>query len=171
MTQLDEAPAGVTDDGRLLELEAQIARLSADLADLAAALTAPGTDDRFAADDDLVPVYPTLIDWVEQYFCVTFARSIGGEIRWCPKWAEHPEAVIRLEALWRSWETLRLDANLGIASWLTSFFDPQLPLMLGRAGPFAQCNSDRHQRSGPLPSTGARVQAQTESHGDATEPI
>lgn len=148
MTQLDDAPAGLTDDGRLLELEAQIARLSGDLADLAAALTAPGTDDRPTVDDP-VPVYPTLTDWVEQYFCVNFARSIGGETRWCPRWAEHPEAVIRLEALWRSWETLRLDANLGIATWLTSFLDPQLTGLMSRSGPFNACNSSQHQ---PLPT-------------------
>jgi hypothetical protein len=74
------------------------------------------------------------------------------DARWCPCWAEHPEAVLRLEALWRSWETLRLDAHLGIATWLTSFLDPLVTALTGRRGPFAQCGSGRHQEQAALPS-------------------
>jgi Domain of unknown function (DUF4913) len=149
VTQLEEAPVRVPGDARLLELEARVARMAADLADLTAAVTVPGKDSA-GTDEDPDPVYATLTDWVEQYFCVTFSRSIGGETRWCPRWHEHTEAVIRLEALWRSWETLRLDANLGIANWLTSFLDPQLLVVLGQRGPFAQCGGGRHQASAPL---------------------
>ena len=73
-----------------------------------------------------------------------FARSVGGDVRWCSEWRKHPEALTRLEALWRSWEALRLDPNLGIATWLTSYLDPQLVALTSRAGVFAQCTPDRH---------------------------
>ena len=73
-----------------------------------------------------------------------FARSVGGEIRWCNQWQEHPEALTRLEALWRSWEALRLDTALGVATWLTSYLDPQLATLFGRSGTFTQCTPARH---------------------------
>ena len=83
---------------------------------------------------------------------MVFARPVGGEIRWCSHWAEHPEALTRLEALWRAWETLRLDPNLGIATWLTNYLDPQLVALTSRAGTFAQCTPDRHAGTAPLPT-------------------
>jgi hypothetical protein len=60
------------------------------------------------------------------------------------QWVEHAEAVLRLEALWRSWETLRLDPNLGMATWLTNFLDPQLAALTAPQGTFAKCSPDRH---------------------------
>ena len=58
--------------------------------------------------------------------------------------ARTPEARLRLEALWRSWEALRLDPALGIATWLTNYADPQLAALLHRSGTFARCTPDRH---------------------------
>ena len=135
-------------DARLAELEAVIAQLRAEVLDLSAALAHGG-----AVNDPqkaVPPVYGSLDAWVEEYFCVVFARPIGGEIRWCPQWRDHPEAVTRLEALWRSWEALRLDPNLGIATWLTNFLDPQLGQLLSRSGTFGQCSDARHSQATPL---------------------
>jgi hypothetical protein len=84
----------------------------------------------------------------------TFGRPIGGEIRWCAQWREHAEAIGRLEALWRSWEALRLDPGMCMATWLTNYLDPQLAVLLGRGGPFAQCNVDRHERQVALSAPG-----------------
>jgi len=146
MTPFDDSPSFNHQQARIADLEAHLARLSTEVADLAAALAANTEPcDTPARPEDPKPVYDTATDWVEHYFCIVFARSIGGETRWCPRWAEHPEAVTRLNALWRSWETLRLDPNLGIATWLTSYADAQLPILLGRAGPFTQCSAERHQ--------------------------
>ena len=138
---------------RLDELDAALARLTTDLADLTAAVApvAPSdSEDTWPGGDVPPPAFESLATWVEDYFAVVFTRSIGGEIRWCPQWRDHPEAVTRLEALWRSWETLRLDPNLGIATWLTTFLDPQLAALTGRSGPFAQCAADRHVQLAPL---------------------
>ncbi|HEY6795673.1 MAG TPA: DUF4913 domain-containing protein [Kineosporiaceae bacterium] len=131
---------------RVDELTAGLARLTADVEDLSTAVLPA----EFAVQDDdppaaeVGPVYARLEEWVEQYFQPTFRRPVGGEIRWCARWLEHAEAVTRLEALWRSWEALRLDPNLGIATWLTTYLDPILAVLLGRVGPFAQCTPDRH---------------------------
>jgi len=147
------------------ELHAEITRLRADLDDLTAAVIptfpqdagdrfTPGGDDaRDAAGAEgaetrsaqVEPAFDTLQAWVDGYFSVVFTRSVGGEHRWCGQWQDHPEAVTRLEALWRSWEALRLEPNLGIATWLTSFLDPQLAALTSRSGTFAACTPDRHQ--------------------------
>jgi hypothetical protein len=95
--------------------------------------------------------YSSTEEWVAEYFAPMFARSLGGEHRWCPRWWDHAEAISRLEALWRSWETLRLDPALGIAVWFRDHLDHQLPVLLGSRGPFAKCTAQRHDPPRPLP--------------------
>jgi hypothetical protein len=95
--------------------------------------------------------YTSAEEWVTEYFAPMFARSLGGEHRWCPRWWDHAEAISRLEALWRSWETLRLDPALGMAVWFRDHLDHQLPILLGSRGPFARCSQQRHEPPPPLP--------------------
>lgn len=143
------------DAARLDTLEAHLARLDADLHDLAALLTTEPAGDAHDVDEQELdevgqgqdvpePAFATLDDWVEQFFTIVFTRPIGGTIRWCTHWRDHPEAVLRIEALWRSWETLRLDPNLGIATWLVNYLDPQLAVLLSASGTFHACTADRH---------------------------
>jgi hypothetical protein len=94
--------------------------------------------------------YDNLDSWVEQFFAVTFTRSLGGEWRWCPRWREHPEAVFRLDALWRSYETLRREGGMGTAVWLRDHLD-QYGALLSARGPFALCTVNRHEVMNPLP--------------------
>ncbi|WP_205704975.1 DUF4913 domain-containing protein [Kineococcus indalonis] len=98
--------------------------------------------------------YPDLSAWIRDFFAPTFARAVGGEARWCARWDEHPEAVYRLQALWRTWETSRRDARTGTgtALWLRDHLDPQLAVLLSPRGPFAQCTPTRHEALPPLPS-------------------
>lgn len=131
---------------RVAELEVRVAQLTNEFADVTALMTGG------SVTGDVVPSprYGTLDDWVREYFAPTFGRPIGGEIRWCAQWREHAEAIGRLEALWRAWEALRLDPAMGMATWLTHHLDSQLPVLLGRAGPFSQCSPDRHEAQGCL---------------------
>lgn len=125
------------------EVDARLARLElrADEVELADAglgahsgATATGKQD-----------YPDLESWVREYFYVTFQRPLGGESRWCSQWPEHREAVVRLDALWCSWKSLRRDQELGLSTWFHNFLDPQLNIILSARGPFAQCSPDRHE--------------------------
>ncbi len=127
------------------DLAATVTRLSSELADLSAAVSPLDATSTLET-----PEYQTVDEWVHEYFCPMFARPIGGEIRWCERWTDHAEAVSRLEALWRSWEVLRRDPGTGMATWFSSFLDAQLPILVGRAGTFAQCTAERHECPRPL---------------------
>lgn len=89
-------------------------------------------------------LYLSVEDWVTGQFLPVYRRPLGGEYRWCRRWWEHAEAIIRLTALWHSWEALRLEPGTGMASWLRDHLDHQLPVLLSRSGPFAMCSEDEH---------------------------
>jgi uncharacterized protein DUF4913 len=105
-----------------------------------AAMPAAGQDDSPA----LQPLYGGVEHWVTGFFLPIFKRPLGGEYRWCQEWWQHAEAITRLTALWHSWEALRLQPGTGMASWLRDHLDHHLPVLMGRSGPFAQCNEDEH---------------------------
>jgi hypothetical protein len=97
------------------------------------------------AEDTLPePLYDSVEAWVNGQFLPMFRRPLGGEYRWCRQWWQHAEAIVRLTALWHSWEALRLEPGTGMAAWLRDHLDHQLPVLLGRSGPFAQCSEDEH---------------------------
>jgi hypothetical protein len=144
------------------DLRATLRRLETDLEDLAVSgLVGPA---RSGAPS--TTRYPTLGAWVAEYFIQLYARPIGGETRWCPRWHDHVEAVVRLEAIWRAWEVLRLDPGTGIATWLTTVADPQVAQLLSSSGPFAQCTMNRHQPSTPL---GVHLPHSSERHRESPQ--
>ena len=81
---------------------------------------------------------------MNSHFLPMFRRPLGGEYRWCAEWWRHAEAITRLTALWHAWEALRLQPGTGMATWLRDHLDHQLPVLLGRTGPFAMCSEDEH---------------------------
>lgn len=112
------------------------------------ALPPPGAD----GDEPPDPLYASVADWVTGQFLPVYRRPIGGEFRWCPKWWLHAEAITRLTALWQSWEAMRLQPGTGTANWLRDHLDHQLPVLLGRSGPFAQCSVTEHVEPRPAPA-------------------
>lgn len=130
---------------RLDELDAALARLTSDVDDLGAAQGA-GVAASLPETDAPVPepFFDTVDEWLRAFFLPTFIRPIGGDIRWCTHWDQHAEALLRLEAMWRAWEVLRLDGGLGMSIWLLHHLDAGLAALTSRSGPFAQCTPDRH---------------------------
>ena len=49
--------------------------------------------------------YPHVYAWVQGFLAPAYAHELGhGESwRWCSKWWNHAEALIRLEAAWKAW--------------------------------------------------------------------
>jgi len=80
---------------------------------------------------------------------------------WCASWWAHPEAVLRLYALWRAWEALRLEPATGMSSnWWTLHPDLHMRLLLdGERRPFASCTRGQHKerRPGPVPLRAAKT--------------
>jgi hypothetical protein len=153
----EQAEAGT--DAQLLEFDARLQRLETSLDMLEVLVTTGGTEPAPGARTPTAaePAYETLEAWVTEHFAPMYARPLGGEYRWCPRWQEHAEAISRLEALWRSWETLRLDPKTGMAAWYRDYLDHQLPILLSNRGPFSRCSQDRHERMPALPVTSATL--------------
>jgi Domain of unknown function (DUF4913) len=95
------------------------------------------------------PRYPHLESWVNEFFVLTFGRT-GDDVCWCPQWWDHAEAVLRLDALWTTWEAAALDPVHGMALWIRDHLDPGLAVLLGPTGPFAACR-DGHRPTAVLP--------------------
>ncbi|WP_211291291.1 DUF4913 domain-containing protein [Kineococcus xinjiangensis] len=92
--------------------------------------------------------YPHLEAWVRQYLAPMWRRHNldGRNLTWCPMWWKHPEAQIRLDALWRAWEVLRQDAGLGMSVWLRDHAGPHMGVLMNPDGPFKGCTPDKgHQ--------------------------
>ncbi|NAE18020.1 DUF4913 domain-containing protein [Enterococcus hirae] len=104
-------------------------------------------------EDTFTPVYPDLPGWIEAVFAPTFARRTTAAFRWCGQWWQHPEAIVRLEALWRTWESLHLDPVMGMATWLRDHLDPQLAKLTAHDGPFAECAPGSHHPQPRLSTT------------------
>src|SRR5437899_2485751 len=125
------------------ELDARLTRLESSYEALEEALALPspaasGSMTAGAAAPE--PLYSNVEAWVAGWFAPTFARRLG-TARWCAQWWLHAEAIVRLEALWRSWEALRLDPTLGMATWLRDHLDPQRAVLMGDSGPFQACEA------------------------------
>ena len=93
------------------------------------------------------PYFPTLPEWIEQWLLPVYRRSDRGhEHLWCPEWWRHPEAVARLDALWRAWEHLRLDPATGMSVWFRDHADHHMTVLLSAAGPFQGCDGEHSTR-------------------------
>lgn len=150
-----DGPAATEQDARLARLEACYESLEAalgDLEDLARGNGAPGGSQGPQTPPE--PDYPDVQTWVGEWFAPIFGRRLGA-VHWCTVWWQHDEAVFRLEALWRSWETLRLDGGMGMATWIRDHLDNARRELMGPDGPFQACDgADRsHNPPPPLPVT------------------
>ena len=103
-------------------------------------------------DDVLEPLCPDVQTWVEHVYAPVFIRRITPTQRWCPSWWAHAEAIVRLTALWRSWEAARASAEeAAMADWLRGSLDQLNPVLLAPDGPFSSCTPDRHTDPTPMP--------------------
>ncbi len=113
-------------------------------------------DDRPAeALDDHAPttLFPNVYLFVRDHLVHVYERETSkqGSFRWCSRWFEHPEAVSRLEALWKAFESLRQDPGVGASSWWRDHADPVMGALSSGQGVFRQCSPGQHVLSDPLP--------------------
>ncbi len=116
------------------------------------------TGDPGSADEPNEPqlYYGSADEFFREYLRNVYRRKIDGKTRvWTARWWEHDEAVIRIEALWRAWEQLRLDAGTGMSVWWRDHADHHMPILMDPQGPFAAADAtapENHCGKGePLP--------------------
>lgn len=102
-------------------------------------------------------VYPTVEVWFDQWLRHVYARHIDGRHRvWAAAWWKSMEAQVRLEALWRAWEHLRLDASTGMSVWFRDHADVHMRLLMDpNESPFAgadqEAPANKNKKGEPLP--------------------
>ncbi len=137
------------------EVQALLTRQAQQLDDLehtVADLRATGNPPAGPAQGEAVAfLYGSLPEFVEAVLAPLYAKHGTSGGGWCASWWAHEEARVRLGAVWRAWETLRLDPSIGIARWLRDVADPQMDRLRDPdQGPFTACG-DRHLLPDPLP--------------------
>lgn len=99
--------------------------------------------------------YGSVDEFVREYLRHVYRRRIDGRHRcWAAEWWKYDEAVIRLEALWRSWEHLRQDPATGMSVWWRDHADHHMTALMDPDGPFAlaaEGEKNTCKRGDPLP--------------------
>ncbi|RQN02012.1 DUF4913 domain-containing protein [Aeromicrobium camelliae] len=97
--------------------------------------------------------YASLAEFVEDFLLeMCWRDTSAASAIWCPEWWRHPAAILRLDALWRSFEALRLDPALGMSTWLLQHADPHMAVLTDPQGPFKGCNKEHISRSRKIPT-------------------
>ena len=108
-------------------------------------------------DEEKLPdlVYGSVDEFVREYLRHVYRRATSEQRVWAARWWEYDEAVIRLEALWRAWEHLRLDPSTGMSVWWRDHADHHMAVLMDPEGPFAAANhyedANEADKGAPLP--------------------
>ncbi|WP_454778738.1 DUF4913 domain-containing protein [Georgenia muralis] len=113
----------------------------------------PGGDEA-AEPEEPALYYGSVDEFVREYLRHLYRRRVGPNTsaKWAAEWWRHPEAIVRLEALWRAWEHLRLEPTTGMSVWLRDHADYHMGVLLSPDGPFKK-SQDENRDGEPLPYT------------------
>ena len=117
----------------------------------------PGDGDESETEKDPQLYYGSVDEFVREYLRHVYRRRVGGQTAravWAARWWSYDEAVIRLEALWRAWEHLRLDPATGMSVWWRDHADHHMTMLLDPNGAFADAPDvpeNTNRRGEPLP--------------------
>ena len=141
----DAVAAALTPE-RLAEIRSKAAEAA--LAELSPDPAAPEE----SAEQPAELYYGSTDQFVREMIVPVFRRQVGERAarRWAAEWWRDAEAIIRLEALWRSWEHLRLDPATGTSVWLRDHADHHLAVLMDPDGPFKK-SVDEARPGEPLP--------------------
>jgi len=150
---VEGAVADALDPTVIEELEAQAATAATRaVSDELDALDEAPDDDE---DETQALYYGSVDEFLREYLRGAYRRRIDGRHRmWAARWWEYDEAVIRLEALWRAWEELRLDPSTGMSIWWRDHADHHMPILMAPDGPFAEAtdgDQNKCRQGAPLP--------------------
>ncbi|WP_433574115.1 DUF4913 domain-containing protein [Nocardia brasiliensis] len=86
-------------------------------------------------------IFTTVVEFCTEFFFRMYRREVSGttEIKWCPEWWRHSEAILHLEAIWRTWEFYQRQPATGISVWLQSHAHPLMRSLMNPEGTFKYC--------------------------------
>ncbi|MBD8537120.1 DUF4913 domain-containing protein [Plantibacter sp. CFBP 13570] len=96
-------------------------------------------------------LYASVDEFVRKSLNDLYRRPVGSAQLWAPNWWAYPEALSRLEALWRAWEHLRLDGATGMSVWWKDHADHHMSVLMSPSGPFGDVHNVRTNPNEPLP--------------------
>lgn len=121
----------------------------------ASAATAPTSEPDDAEEEAPTLIYGSVAEFVRDYLRDLHMTGVDGvEVKWAARFWEYRIALIRLDTLWRAWETLRLESGTGTSAWLRDHYDHHMPILLSRTGPFRYAPEDPENKADdgdPLP--------------------
>lgn len=97
--------------------------------------------------------FANVFEFVETFLAPIYAVGINQkkEVKWCRRWWAHPEAVYRLDCLWRRYEQLRLEEPLTYGeTFLRVYGDYHMDRLMAPGQPFDACYME-HQPPVDLP--------------------
>lgn len=138
--------------GRLIRVETGIEELRSDLDDFevrAAEIAAQAPPGAGQTPDPAGPQtldMRVLVPWVRENLALVLQRKIPqtSAPHWCRQWWQHPEAIVRLEALRRAWSVAVHEPGAGMSSYLLQV-DQHLAVLMGEHGPFVGCTGGQHK--------------------------
>jgi len=91
------------------------------------------------------PRYSSPGEFVGKYLSHIYAQQVTDTTTalWCPEWWEHPQAVLRLGLLHRTYETAILRGSEALSLWQLVHADPHMRQLFSPTGPFRYCSA-RH---------------------------
>ena len=90
-------------------------------------------------------MFDSLEEWVHGWLLPLYRRSLDGSaVTFCREWWRHPEAYLRLDALWKSWEFMRRKPGTGMAVWLRDYCDYHMGVLMRENGTFKGCKLEAH---------------------------
>ena len=98
--------------------------------------------------------FPTVYEFVDRLILPMYGAT-GSRIRsvnWSARWWAHPEAVARLDRLWRRYEYLRVNEPVTfLETFLRGHADYHMRHLMSETGVFADCRRE-DEPTIPLPS-------------------
>ncbi|WP_142045874.1 DUF4913 domain-containing protein [Arthrobacter sp. SLBN-100] len=90
-------------------------------------------------------VFGSAEEFLQEQPLPTYVRDVDDRSAKWLGWYFPPETVSRVEALWRTWEHLRLNGAIGISVWWRDHADHHMHVRFDPQGPFCNCDKTRHR--------------------------
>jgi len=123
-------------------MDAQYDAFQADITDDDTTVPEPEPEAEQAEELGADPQFGTVEKFVTGWVMPFYVRDTANAV-WCRQWWAHPEAALRLEALWEAYEGARASKDGGaFAAWWRMEADHHLPLLYDSVeGPFRECDA------------------------------